>query len=105
MFNDFISTSLFFLAMTLLYLSLYGKSVKIQKLENKVNELEKKIGWLRSDQYGNYVIGRLDYLRCISEHKFKIKTRWFTKRSWSTKGSEIVKPTLIGGLFYSLISK
>ncbi len=44
MFNDFISTSLFFLAMTLLYLSLYGKSVKIQKLENKVNELEKKIG-------------------------------------------------------------
>lgn len=44
MFHDFIGASLYFLATALLYLSLYGKSVKIQKLENKVNELEKKIG-------------------------------------------------------------
>lgn len=40
MFHDFISTSLFFLAMTLLYLSLYGKSVKIQKLQKEVEELK-----------------------------------------------------------------
>ncbi|MGF2095933.1 hypothetical protein ACQUFT_00390 [Mammaliicoccus lentus] len=43
MFNDTISILLYLLTMALLYLSLYGKSVKIKKLENEVNSLKKRL--------------------------------------------------------------
>lgn len=43
MFNDTISILLYLLSITLLCLSLYGKSVKIKKLENEVNSLKKRL--------------------------------------------------------------